>query len=153
MKENAILILFYICSMLLTMTSCTNNQSFTFQSDYINAALVQSIEIDVIDREINVVVSNDNNIYIDYYISEKEKYDINLSNQKLVIKTDYNKKWFDFLGFKSAKEFRKINLKIPNYLLPSLSIKTTNENILMNCYTIFNYVSLNNNGGNIFFKI
>ncbi len=77
-----------------------------------------------------IVVSNDNQIHIDYFDGEKEYLDISVSeNGELTIKIHCDKNWSDFISMKSEAKYRKINIKIPNNMINEVSVKTTNANI------------------------
>ena len=74
--------------------------------------------------------SNDEYIHIDYYESEKEYYNITVNdNGELTFSIVYNKNWLDYIGRKPSINYRKINLLVPNNLLNSIQIQTTNETI------------------------
>lgn len=132
------------------LTGCKQGENFiprTYSSD---DAKIEDVIIDVFDREIEVSVSDDHQVYIDYFESEKEYYDLSISeNNLLTMKFLQNKEWSDFIGMKPTAAFRKINLKIPQVLLSNLTIKTTNGNIRLSKIEVAESISLLSNGGNI----
>lgn len=108
--------------------------------------------VDVRDRQIEVTESADEQIHIDYYENSKETLDISVSDGVLNVKSVVNKEWKDFVGGKASAENRKIFVQVPNELLKSLKITTTNEDITVAPLEFAEDVVLNNNGGNISFK-
>lgn len=141
-----VLIAVILASMVM-LVGCANNDTFT-EKNYTSEEAVTSIEVEVRDREIEVVSSNDDKVYIDYFESEKEFYNISVADGKLVIKAEVSKEWTDFVGTKPSKDYRKIIIKVPSQVLDSLSIITTNENISVTDLNVKD-VTLNSNGGNI----
>ena len=79
-------------------------------------------------------------------------YDISVSdNGVLTIKGTVDKEWTDYIGGKAAAENRKISLQIPDGLLSSLKLSTTNEDILFSAVTVTDTLSVSQNGGNLIF--
>lgn len=115
-------------------------------------SLVQSINVDVRDRRIDVSVSNDDMVHIDYFESSKEGYDITLSSGVLTIEGISNKNWADFIGVKPSAENRRISIRIPAGILSSLDMNTTNENIAIRDIAVSDSMSLSSNGGNVEFE-
>ena len=58
-----------------------------------------------------------------------------------------NKEWTDYIGSKPAAEDRKISLQVPDALLESLAISTTNEDITLPALAVTGQISLSTNGG------
>lgn len=150
------LLLIAITSIVLAfaLTGCSNKKNNFSRQAYSSAeTTIQAINIDVIDREITVSLSEDNQVHIDYFESKKEYYNISVAeNNILNLQFFSNKKWHDFVGANSPAEYRKINLKIPYALLSNLTIKTTNENIKLSPLVVADNISLYSNGGNIEFE-
>ncbi len=70
---------------------------------------IHEINIDVRDREIEVSLSDDDQIHIMYYENSKEYYDISVFDDAVLSMTsESNKEWTDFIGGKPAAENRKI---------------------------------------------
>lgn len=148
-------LLFAIISLVLVfaLTGCNSGGNFTEQSYSSGDSKIESVTIDVIDREITVSVSDDNKVHIGYFESEKEFYKISVSeNNVLKMEFSNNKEWSDFIGTKPSQEFRKINLKIPSALLSCLTITTTNEDIKLSPIAVSDSISLFSNGGSIEFE-
>lgn len=77
-------------------------------------------DLAVRDREIEVSLSEDEQVHIKYYENSKEYYDISVSDENvLTIASASNKEWTDYIGRKPAAEYRKISLQIPDALLES----------------------------------
>lgn len=150
-KAVSILILFVLSA--VALTGCSNNaEPFEQKSYTADISQVQSIQIDVRDRTIEVTQSNDGQIHIVYSENSRERYEISVSDGHVLTMTAANKKeWTDYVGGKPADEDRRISLQVPNNLLDSLTISTTNENISLQPLTVSKDISLASNGGNITF--
>lgn len=135
------------------LTGCTNNgEAFTEKSYTTENKEITEICIDVRDREIEVMLSPDNQIHIDYFESSKEYYDISVSDDHtLTMTAESDKKWTDYIGGKSAAGSRKISLQVPNTLLKALKLSTTNEDITLPALAVIDDLSLSCRGGNIVF--
>ncbi|MCM1259808.1 MAG: DUF4097 domain-containing protein [Prevotella sp.] len=143
-----------ICMMvnltLLIGTGCSRHDHFIVKSYSSKDDVIESVHIDVANREIEIGASDDNQIHIDYFDNEKEYLDIQVSeNHELIIKLSRVKKWTDFIATKAPKAYRRINIQLPNYIISTLSIQTTNESIRVNALAVANSVCLLSNGGNI----
>ena len=57
----------------------------------------------------------------------------------------------DYVGGKPSDEDRKISIQIPDSMLDSLAISTTNEDISLEALAVNGSISLSSNGGNISF--
>lgn len=135
------------------MTGCSEGDEPFVQNSYTaEAAEITGVYIDVRDREIEVSLSADNQIHIDYYENSKEYYDISISDDNvLTMTTASNKEWTDYIGGKTAAGSRKISLQVPESLLTVLKLSTTNEDILLPALTILEDVELTSTGGDIIF--
>lgn len=140
-------------ALVFALIGCSNGGDFTSKEYTSSNIKIEAVNIDVRDREITVSVSNDDQIHIDYFESEKEYYDISVSENN-ILKMEFlqNKELADFIGTKPSAEYRKINLKIPLALLSDLSISTTNETIILLPIMVSNSITLSTNGGNIEFE-
>ena len=101
------------------------------------------------DRELEIGVSQDGQVHIDYFDSEKEYLDISLSGKELTVKLVFDKDWTDYIGVKPSKEYRKIVIGLPDNLISSFSADTTNENIKVSSLSFTEQVSLDSNGGDV----
>lgn len=132
------------------LTGCNYGDTFTQQAYSSGDSKIDAVAIDVSDREIEVSVSDDSQVHIDYFESEKEYYELSISENNL-LKMDFlqNKEWSDFIGTKPKSDFRKISLKIPQALLSNLTIITTNGKISLSKIAVTESISLSSNGGSI----
>lgn len=148
--------IFLVITSILTIfafSGCSDDQTFEKQSYSSGDSVVESVIIDVSDREVEVGISSDNQIHIEYYDSEKEFYNISVSEDKVLsVKLEYDKDWQDFIGGKSSEEYRKIKIEIPNDLLSDLTVKTTNEKIKVSSLSVLGDITLDSNGGNLEFE-
>ena len=135
------------------LTGCTNNdEAFTEKSYTSEGKEITEICIDVRDRQIEVMLSPDNQVHIDYFESSKECYDISVSdNYTLKMTAASDKEWTDYIGGKSAAGSRKILLQVPDTLLTALKLSTTNEDISLPALSVNGDVLLSSQGGNIVF--
>lgn len=135
------------------LTGCTNNdESFEEKSYTGEGEEITEIYIDVWDRQIEVMLSRDDQVHIDYFENSKEYYDISVSdNHTLIMTAGSNKEWTDYIGGKSAGSSHKILLQIPDTLLAALKLSTTNEDISLSPLTVIGDISLSSQGGNIIF--
>lgn len=60
-----------------------------------------------------------------------------------------NKEWTDYIGVSAGGEDRKITVQVPDGLLDSLEISTTNEDITLPELAVTGSVSLSSNGGSV----
>lgn len=80
-------------------------------------------------------------------------YEISVSDESILTMTGAsNKEWTDYIGSKPAAEDRKISLQVPDALLESLAISTTNEDITLPALAVTGQISLSTNGGSIAFE-
>lgn len=80
-------------------------------------------------------------------------YEISVSDESILTMTGAsNKEWTDYIGSKPAAEDRKISLQLPDALLESLAISTTNEDITLPALAVTGQISLSTNGGSIAFE-
>ena len=114
---------------------------------------VSGINLDVRDREIEVSLSEDEQIHIQYSKNDKEYYDISVSDENVLTMVNAsNKEWTDYIGGKPSAEDWKIVLQIPDTLLDNLTLSTTNEDVSLPALTVTGNISISCNGGNIAFE-
>ncbi len=110
------------------------------------------MRLDVEDREVEVALSPDGQVHIQYGENSEEYYEIALSDEKVVTMTSAtNKEWTDYIGVSAGGEDRKITVQVPDGLLDSLEISTTNEDITLPELAVTGSVSLSSNGGSVRF--
>lgn len=151
MKKTAALILSVISVILFP--GCANADApFAEKSYEADGSQITEITLEVRDRQIEVLPSKDSQIHIGYFESSEEYFDISVSDDHvLTMQAKTNKKWTDYFGSKPDADSRKITLQIPDDLLSVLTLKTTNEDILLSPLTVKNNISLFTNNGNITF--
>lgn len=150
MKKITALLFTLISVLAFSLAGCSNGGTFTEKSYASGENEIEKVTVQVSDREVEVSPSEDDQIYVEYFDSEKEYLDISVSeNKELVIDLVYDKDWTDFIGTKPSAEYRKIIIKIPNGLISSFSANTTNENIKVSALSVTQQVSLDSNGGDV----
>lgn len=137
------------------LVGCSNNSEPFEGKSYTPDTQVQEINLDVRDREIEVSLSQDQQIHIQYSENSKEYYDISVSDQSdqnvLTMTSATSKDWNDYIGGKPSAEDRKISLQIPDALLENITLSTTNEDITLPALTVTGSINISANGGNITF--
>ena len=97
-------------------------------------------------------ISEDDQIHISYFENSQETYDITVSDEQVLTMTSAsNKDWTDYIGGKPSAENRKILLQIPDALLDTLTLSTTNEDISLPALAITKSINISSSGGNITF--
>lgn len=152
MKRFIVLIL----SVLFVMTlfaGCSNDAGNFEPKNYTQEdTQIKGVAIDVQDREIQVSLSSDALIHIDYFESDKEYYDLFVSDDGILTMTsENNKEWTDYFGGSTPSEVNRISLQVPESLLSSLTLRTSKEDITLPSLHIADEISLSNNGGDILF--
>lgn len=135
------------------LTGCSDTgETFTKKSYTAEDTQITELNMDVRDRQIEVTLSPDNQIHIDYFENSKEYYDLTVSDDHVLTMTAASDKdWTDYIGGKSAAEARKISLQLPDALMTKLNLSTTNETISLPALTVAGDLSLSSNGGSIVF--
>lgn len=134
------------------LTGCSNSSEPFKEKSYTSDTQIKEINLDVRDREIEVSLSQDEQVHIKYYENSKEYYDISVSDENvLTMASASDKEWTDYIGGKTSAEYRKILLQIPDALLDTLTLSTTNEDISLPELAITENISISSNGGNIAF--
>ena len=117
MKKIVSLTLSLVLSGLL-LADCSDNSEPFEEKSYTPDAQVEEINLDVRDREIEVSLSQDEQVHIQYYENSKEYYDISVSDENvLTMKNVSDKEWTDYIGGKPSGKVGKITLQIPDALL------------------------------------
>ena len=137
------------------LAGCSNNSEPFEEKSYTPDTQVQGINLEVRDREIQVSLSQDEQVHIQYSENSKEYYDISVSDQSdqnvLTMTSATSKDWNDYIGGKPSAEDRKISLQIPDALLENITLSTTNEDITLPALTVTGSINISANGGNITF--
>ncbi len=148
-------ILLVLCIALggFALAGCSNSSEPFEEKSYTPDTQISGINLDVRDREIEVSLSDDGKIHIGYFENSKEYYDISVSDENILTMTSASdKEWTDYIGAKPSAEDRKIFLQIPDALLDSLTLSTTNEDITVFALSVTGSISISSNGGNITFE-
>lgn len=134
------------------LTGCSNNGEPFKEKSYTPDTKINEINLDVQDREIEVSLSEDEQVHIQYSENSKEYYDISVSDENVLMMTSASSKdWTDYIGGKPSAENRKIFLQIPDALLDALTLSTTNENISLPAFTVIESIRISSNGGDFAF--
>lgn len=150
MKKLTVLLLVIVNALIFVLSGCSNSDTFTEKFYSSGTTEIEKVIVQATDREVEVSTSDDNQIYIEYFDGEKEYLDISVSEKKeLTVKLVFNKDWTDYIGTKPSIEYRKIKIIMPNNLINTLSVNTTNENIKVNSLSVTENISLDTNGGSI----
>ena len=110
------------------------------------------LQIEVQNRKIEILPATDDKIHLDYAQSSKEFYDITLTDGVLVMTAQDAKEWTDFIGTSADLANRTIRVQIPDGVLASLTISTTNEDVSLPALSFEQGISINVNNGNIIFE-
>lgn len=134
------------------LAGCSDSGEPFEEKSYTSATSIEEINLDVQDREIEVALSPDQQVHIQYFENSKEYYDLSVSDQNVLTMTSAtNKDWTDYIGGKPSAENRKITLQVPDSLLENMTLSTTNENISLSPLSVTGSMSISANGGNISF--
>lgn len=152
MKKIISLTLYLMFGSFILMGCSGNNDPFAQKEYTADVSQIEEISIDVRDRQIEVSISEDDQIHIAYFENSKETYEIRVSDKNVLsITSASNKDWTDYFGVKPSVEDRKISLQIPDTLLDTLTLSTTNEDISLPTLAVTGSISISSNGGNIIF--
>lgn len=134
----------------LTFAGCNSDENFVSGDYSADGAEVDSIAVDVSDREVTISPSADADVHVSYYESEKEYYAADLSGEGVLsITLETDKDWTDYIGTKPSDSYRKLNISVPEGILHDLTVKTTNENVKVSYIDVAGTMSLDSNGGGI----
>ena len=151
MKKILILIM-SVVFMTGLLCGCSGSSDFEAKC-YVSDGPVSGVFIDVRDREINVSLSDDELVHIDYFENEDESYEITISDDGILNMTANNKEGISrFFGAKSYNGQNKIMLQLPSDTLASLEIRTTNENIFADSVNVSDNIKFSDNNGDILFE-
>lgn len=135
------------------LSGCSGRREPFEAKSYTPDTQIKEVNLDVRDRAIEVSLSEDGQVHIAYSESSKEYYNISISNENVLTMTSAsNKEWTDYIGVKPSAEDRKIWLQVPNALLDTIRLSTTNEDISLPSLAVTESISLSSNGGNITFE-
>ncbi|MBS5725208.1 MAG: hypothetical protein KHW59_05420 [Clostridiales bacterium] len=107
------IILLALCLALggFVLAGCSTSSEPFEEKSYTSDTQINEINLDVRDREIEVSLSQDEQVHILYFENSKEYYDISVSDEHVLTMTSENdKEWTDYIGGKPSAENRKISL-------------------------------------------
>lgn len=133
------------------LSGCSGGNEPFEEKSYTSDTQISEIRLDVQDREIEVSLSDDEQVHIQYFENSKECYDISVSEGVLTMTSASDKGWTDYIGVKPAAENRKISLSVPDALLENLTLSTTNEDVTLSALSVTGSVAISSNGGDIVF--
>ena len=133
-KSLAALALAASLASLCALVGCSE-QTFTERTFASGEQAVQSVVVDVADRAVEVVASEDGQAHV-------------------TVKLVQDKEWTDFIGTKPDAQYRALTIALPAGVA-SLTVATTNEDVRLEPLAFdlaFDAVSLSSNGGNLVFE-
>lgn len=148
-KSLAALALAASLASLCALVGCSE-QTFTERTFASCEQAVQSVVVDVADRAVEVVASEDGQAHVAGFESEQEYYNITLEGGVLTVKLVQDKEWTDFIGTKPDAQYRALTIALPAGVA-SLTVATTNEDVQLDPLAA-ETVSLSSNGGNLVFE-
>lgn len=148
-KSLAALALAASLASLCALVGCSE-QTFTERTFASGEQAVQSVVVDVADRAVEVVASEDGQAHVAGFESEQEYYNITLEGGVLTVKLVQDKEWTDFIGTKPDAQYRALTIALPAGVA-SLTVATTNEDVQLDPLAA-ETVSLSSNGGNLVFE-
>ena len=97
----------------LVLTGCSGSSEPFEAKVYTPEGQVQGVRLDVKDREVEVALSPDGQVHLQYGENSEEYYEIALSDEKVVTMTSAaNKEWTDYIGVSASGEDRKITVQV-----------------------------------------
>lgn len=135
----------------LLATGCAGRANDPYVAGSYSTGQVQEIIMDVRDRRIEVLPSEDAQVHLDYFQNETERYAIELTDGILTVNYTPSKEWRDYIGTKPDAAMRVITLRLPDSLR-ALTISTTNADVCFGRVSIAGDLDAYANGGNLTFE-
>lgn len=152
MKKIIALALCFVMSSFV-LAGCSGESEPFEKKSFTPDTQVNGINLDVRDREIEVTLSDDEQVHIQYSENSKEYYEISVSDGNVLTMVNAsNKEWTDYIGGKPSAEDRKIVLQVPTALLDTVTLSTTNEDVSLPALTVTENITISCNSGNIAFE-
>ncbi|MGW5955043.1 DUF4097 family beta strand repeat-containing protein [Bacillus mycoides] len=146
-------------SVLIFTSACTNDASsdkqdssikYEEKSYSIEADKISQIFLSDMDRSVDVVKSNDNEVHITYFENDKESYAIDVSDDKnLIMKANTNKELKDYVGLNSDKTHRNVKISVPRGMESGVEIKTSKGDINLSEVNISGSIDATTSNGKI----
>lgn len=136
---------------ILVLSGCSTESDIYTESTYVTAAAdVETLTVDVNNRIIEIRESEDEQIHLNYFESEKEFYTIEMTDEKeLSMVSTTNKQWPDYIGVNAGPSGKRILVLLPPGMIQNLTLKTSNEDLTLNSLIIPGTISVNVNNGDI----
>lgn len=137
---------------LLLATGCGQQGETTYKQKSFEApaAEINEVTVDVQDRKIEVIQTAEDTIRLEYAESEKEFYEVAVSDGGVLSMTCKDaKEWKDYIGSNAPLSDRTIKLYLPEKGLLGLKLHTTNEDLLLSQVTVSDKAELSVNNGNL----
>lgn len=150
MKKTTVLFLLFAILSVCALGGCANGDTFMSASYVSDENAVEKVTVRVTDRVLDIDVSDDDRIHIDYFDGEKEYLTIEVSESKeLTVTLNTDKSPLDYIGVKPPLEYRTIRIRLPDCLLTAFSASTSNAPIRMRALFLAEQIDLRTNGGNV----
>ncbi|MCD7728716.1 MAG: DUF4097 domain-containing protein [Clostridia bacterium] len=140
-------IILSITTLAVCFSGCSSKEYTS--ATYAATEEVTAISIDVEDRKVVFGESTDNKVSVSYYYNDKENYNFTVTGEVLSISQNNSKEWYDFFGTSGNRDQRVITVYLPESTLKSLSVQTTNFDIVLPGIAISGDCSLYSNGGSV----
>ncbi|MFE4764482.1 DUF4097 family beta strand repeat-containing protein [Bacillus mycoides] len=157
--KNVLPVTVVVSSVLIFTSACTNDASsdkknssikYEEKSYSLEADKISKISLAAMDRSVDVVKSNDNEIHITYFENDKEFYAINVSDEKsLIMQAKTDKELKDYVGLNSDKTHRNIKISVPHGIESGIEIKTSKGDINLSEVNISGSVEATTSNGKI----
>lgn len=136
---------------ILVLSGCSTESDIYTESTYVTAAAdVETLTVDVNNRIIEIRESEDEQIHLNYFESEKEFYTIEMTDEKeLSMISATNKQWPDYIGVNAGQSDKRILVLLPPGMIQNLTLKTSNQDLTLNSLIIPGTISVNVNNGDI----
>ena len=133
-------------------TGCAADNNFVPTEYAYSTDEVSALDIDVRDRQVSISASDEELIHIEGFTSSQEYYRVSVSSDRVLsMDIAYNKDWTDYIGSaKPSDSYRQISVRVPDRMLSSIAVDTTNENISISGLGVTGSIDLSSNGGNVY---
>lgn len=110
-----------------------------------------TLRIDTSYEDVQVKVSNDDQLHITYYENNRMSYTFDAEENQLIMKKENNGHFYDHLMVLNLSEGNKdqISIEVPNTFSGSVEIDTSNGNVQLYNLNELNYVSVNTTYGSV----
>ena len=102
-----------LCALLLSFLSGCAAETFTEEHYAADPAQISQIQLDLRDRQVEVIASTDGQIHLRYSQSDSEFYRIAEKDGVLTMTSESNRKWYQYFGWKTNKTHRIVVLELP----------------------------------------